>query len=167
MQELFPTLELAWQHQDWETAAFWSERMRELLKNMDKLRLEGSDTTTYHIKWLLTWVDLPLAGLYHYRERKLDEAVEILEEIQDCAKQKLATSADMELEFSSKDYQIPLAALEYERSCSVQNDENEKEKNDCIRKWARAYCTDKLIVEQDLCFWLYLAIIAMEISSML
>lgn len=95
---------------DGETAILLSEQMREVLKMIKRCLASG----TYD--WLLSWVDLPLAGLYHYCARKFDKALEIWKEIKECSVHK--SECTDKLEVSSTDYQIPFAALEYELSFS-------------------------------------------------
>lgn len=129
---------------DGEKAILLSERMREVLKMIKRCLASG----TYD--WLLSWVDLPLARLYHYCARKFDKALEIWKEIQECSVRK--SECTDKLEVSSTDYQIPFAALEYELSFS---NASVRGKQDIVQTCATAYRTSEEKAEQDLCFWLY------------
>ena len=117
------------------TAAY--QIMRELLR----LSMNIIDRETH--AWILTWVDLPLANLYHYREQKCGKAVGVWKEILNCASNLLQPDQFLASHCSSM-----LDVAEYELECSQAG------KREIVLKWAKTHSNEKA-AECALCFWLY------------
>ena len=125
---------------DWETEISEYQMCREFLKISKKL----VDPETYN--WLLTWFELPLANLYHYRAKKFEKAVEIWKEIGDCARQQMSSDP-----YLTRFYGNTLDLVEFESTRY-----SSEGSSIVVQRWAESCAIDDLrTCERQICFCLY------------
>lgn len=128
---------------DWLTELCNFQICREFLKLVKKTL----DPKAYD--WLLSWLDLRLARLYQYRVKKAETAVEIWNEMRQCAMRLLPSD-----EYLTRGYTLNLDVAEFEWKRAS----NSGEHVEVVRRRAAepsSPASNEKAAERELCFWLY------------